>query len=214
MRTIDLQTWPRRQHFDLYRAFDHPHFGMTANVDLTSFYPYVKQRGLSITIAIVYLISRAANEIPEFRYRIRPGQVVEHEVVHPSTTIMTGEDLFSFAWFDYCEDFSTFATNAELRIASAKAHPTLQDTPGQDDLIYMTAIPWVSFTSFMHPMHLQPPDSVPRFAWGKFFPQGERLLMPLGVQAHHALMDGVHMGRYYAIIQEYLHQPETVLGGG
>jgi chloramphenicol O-acetyltransferase len=50
---------------------------------------------------------------------------------------------------------------------------------------------------------------VPRFAWGKFFREGERLLMPLAGQAHHALMDGVHMGMYYAIIQESLHQPET-----
>lgn len=212
MRTIDLQTWPRREHYKLYNRFDHPHFGMTANVDLSAFYPYVKQRGLSITIAIVYLISRAANEIPEFRYRIRGGEVVEHEVVHPSTTILAGDDLFSFAWFDYCADFAVFAAGAELRIAEAKKHPTLQDTPGQDNVIYMTAIPWVSFTSFTHPMNQQPPDSVPRFAWGKFFQQGERLMMPLGVQAHHALMDGYHVGKYYSIIQEDFHQPEAVLG--
>lgn len=211
MRTIDLQTWPRREHFKLYRGFDHPHFGMTANVDLSTFHPFVKQRGLSITIAIVYLISRTANQIPEFRYRIRQGEVVEHEVVHPSTTILADNDLFTFAWFDYREDFPAFAAAADLRIAEMKSRPSLQDTPGKDDLIFMTAIPWVSFTSFTHPMNLQPPDSVPRFAWGKFFREGERLLMPLGVQAHHALMDGVHMGRYYSLIQEYFHQPEASL---
>jgi chloramphenicol O-acetyltransferase len=32
---------------------------------------------------------------------------------------------------------------------------------------FYTAIPWVSFTSFAHPMNLQPADSIPRFAWGK-----------------------------------------------
>jgi chloramphenicol O-acetyltransferase len=37
---------------------------------------------------MVYAITRAANAIPEFRYRIRPGQVVEHEVVHPGITVL------------------------------------------------------------------------------------------------------------------------------
>jgi chloramphenicol O-acetyltransferase type A len=38
------------------------------------------------------------------------------------------------------------------------------------------------------------------------------LKMPLSVQAHHALMDGLHMGRFYAKVQDYLHQPGFVLG--
>jgi len=213
MRTIDLQSWPRYEHFKVFNTFDHPHFGMCANVDLTKFQPFVKQNGFSITVAIVYLITRTANRIPEFRYRIRPEGVVEHEVVHPSTTIMSGDDLFTFCWFDYYESFPRFSTGAAERIDSAKLHPTLENISGRDDFLYMTAIPWVSFTSFIHPMHLQPPDSVPRFAWGKFFQEGERVMMPLGVQVHHALMDGFHMGRFYLTIQEFFHQPEVALGG-
>jgi chloramphenicol O-acetyltransferase type A len=75
----------------------------------------------------------------------------------------------------------------------------------------MTAIPWVSFTSFMHPLSL-PVDSVPRFAWGKLFKDGQSSKMPLSVQAHHALMDGLHMGRYYETVQGYFHQPGSGLG--
>jgi len=212
MRTIDMQTWPRREHFKVFSAFDHPHFSMCANVDLTAFYPVVKQRGISFNVATVYVLARAANAIPEFRYRIRSGEVVEHEIVHPATTILTDEDLFTFCTFDYTEDFSLFAARAAEQIAYVKEHLTLEDEPGRDDLLFMTAIPWVSFTSFMHPMHLHPADSVPRFAWGKFFEDGEFLKMPLDVQAHHALMDGVHVGRYFAEVQDYLHHPGFVLG--
>ena len=57
----------------------------------------------------------------------------------------------------------------------------------------MTAIPWVSFTSFSHPIHLAAADSVPRFALGKIIEEGESLKMPLDVQGHHALMDGLHV---------------------
>jgi chloramphenicol O-acetyltransferase type A len=212
MRCIDLRTWPRREHFHLYSAFDHPHFGLSANVDLTAFYSEVRQRGSSIAVAIVYAIARAANAIPEFRYRIRGADVVEHEIVHPSTTILADEDLFSFCTFDYVEDFSEFLARATERIAYAREHPGVKNEPGQDDLLYMTAIPWVSFTSFLHPLHLQPADSVPRFAWGKFFEEKETLKMPLSVQGHHALMDGVHVGKFYAQVQDYFRDPVSILG--
>ena len=212
MRRINLETWPRREHFRVFSAWDYPHFNMCANVDLTAFYPDVKQRGISFSVATVYVLARAANAIPEFRYRIRAGEVVEHEVVHPSTTILTNEDLFSFCTFKYTTDFRLFAARAAEQMAYVQEHPTLKIVPGRDDLLYMTAIPWVSFTSFMHPLDLHAVDSVPRFAWGKFFEDGESLKMPSSVQGHHALMDGIHMGRFYAEVQDYFCHPDFVLG--
>jgi len=212
MRKISVGNWSRRQHFDFYSGFDHPHFGMCANVDLTAFYPFIKKHRISFSLAIVYMITRSANAIPEFRYRIRSREVVEHEIVHPSSTILVNEEVFSLCTFDYSRDFSTFAAWAQERIAFVREHPFVDNEDGRDDLLYMTAIPWVSFTGFMHPMHLNPADSVPRFAWGKFFEEGNCLKMPLAVQGHHALMDGVHVGKYYAEIQRRLDQPEAVLG--
>ena len=211
MRKIDLQTWPRREHYEFFNAFNHPHFNLCANVDLTKFYPYVKGHEISFTTAIVYVISRAANDIPEFRQRVQEGVVVEYEIVSPSLTILVENDLFGFCSIDYSPDFPVFADRATRLMAEAKAHPTLKDPPNRDDLLFMTALPWVSFTSFTHPMRLHPADYVPRFAWGKYFQEGERLKLPLSVQGHHALMDGIHMGKYYAAVQAYLDQPELVL---
>jgi chloramphenicol O-acetyltransferase type A len=114
---------------------------------------------------------------------------------------------------DYVENFEQFAAYAEKMIEKVKEHPELKNEPGEDDLLFMTAIPWVSFTSFMHPINYHPADSIPRFAWGKFYTEGQSLKMPLGVQAHHALMDGIHMGRFYEEIQGYLDHPETILRG-
>jgi len=36
--------------------------------------------------------------------------------------------------------------------------------------------------------------------------------MPLNVQVHHALMDGLHVGRFYAKVQDDLDAPDLVLG--
>ena len=94
MRTIDLSTWPRRKHFEVFSGFDYPHINLCANVEITALRAFVKQRSLSLNITLVYLFARVANAIPEFRYRVREGKVVEHDVVHPSSTIMTeGESV-------------------------------------------------------------------------------------------------------------------------
>ncbi|MFX0084393.1 MAG: CatA-like O-acetyltransferase [Candidatus Hodarchaeota archaeon] len=212
MRYIDMQTWSRRDHFRLFNTFNHPHFSMCANVDLTVFHPVVKQCGYSFTVTIAYIIARASNAIPEFRYRIRDGKVVEHEIVNPSFTILVNEDIFCFCTIDYIENFPVFATRAAKSIAYVKMNPNLDTDPERDDMLFMSPIPWVSFTSFIHPMQFHPADSVPRFAWGKIFEDGGLLKMPLGVQGHHALMDGIHMGRFYEKVQEYLFQPKVVLG--
>jgi chloramphenicol O-acetyltransferase type A len=58
---------------------------------------------------------------------------------------------------------------------------------------------------------MHPVDSVPRIAWGKYFAKDNRLEMPLSAQVHHALMDGIHVGRYFALVQEHLDQPESLL---
>jgi chloramphenicol O-acetyltransferase type A len=212
MRVIDVETWSRREHWAYYRGYDHPHFAMCANVDVTAFHQAVRQRGVSFTVAAAYAVSSAANAIPQFRYRIRGQKVVEHEVVHPSIAILVDDETFTFASFEYAPDLILFAARAAERIANAQEHPSLDVDEGRDDWLFMTPIPWVSFTSFVHPAHLQPPSSIPLFAWGKLFGDGERLMMPLQAQAHHALMDGLHMGRFYEKVQELLDRPTSLLG--
>jgi chloramphenicol O-acetyltransferase type A len=212
MRSIDMATWPRRNHFRLFKSFDHPHFSMSVNVDVSAFQPFVKRNGHSLTVSMVYVISRTANAIPEFRQRIRGDQVVEHEVVNPGFSILVDDDLFGFCNVPYAEAFGEFSRRAADRISQLRAHPDLEHDVAQDDVLYMSPIPWVSFTSFSHPMQLHPADSVPRFAWGKLFGDGEALRMPLSVQGHHAVMDGIHMGKFYEQIQESLLHPDVVLG--
>ena len=63
----------------------------------------------------------------------------------------------------------------------------------------------------MHPLKLSPPDSVPRFAWGKHRKEGKKILMPLSVQGHHAVMDGLNAGRFYEEFQRLADHPDLLL---
>jgi chloramphenicol O-acetyltransferase type A len=207
-RVIDLETWARRQHFETFTHWALPHFHVAAEVDITHLRGALTARHIPFTPGIIYVLARAANEIPEFRQRIRGNTVVEHDVVHPSSTILVGDDLFSFCYFDYHDDLDRFAEAFAGRVAAVRENPSVAGLDQRDDLLFMTAIPWISFTCFMHPVTEMPPDSIPRLAWGRFHEAGERIVMPLGVQGHHALIDGLHVGRYFETVQWYLDAPE------
>ena len=209
MRTIDLASWSRREQFEMFHRSHLPYFNVCADVDVTESRRAAKARGVSISAAIVYLVAHAANQIPEFRQRIRDDEVVEHAVVHPAATVMTANDLFTFCTHEYRDDFPTFVEGYDEATARAKAQPSLDNTDGRDDLLYSTAIPWVSFTSFSHPVLSVPVDSIPRFAWGRFYERDRSVMMPFSVQGHHALMDGLHVGRYFQSFQRSMEQPDS-----
>jgi chloramphenicol O-acetyltransferase type A len=210
MKIIPLEGWPRKEHYQFFRDFDYPYFSLCADMDISKFLPLIKADKISFTAAMMYLIARVANSIPEFRQRVREGDPVEYPVVHPSVTILSKDDLFTFCTVKYDPCFREFIGKAEEEIALVKERPGLEEKIQDDSMLYMTSIPWVSFTSFHHPLKLNPADSVPRFAWGKYRQQGDATVMPLSVQGHHALMDGLHMGLFYQDFQKLLDQPDLI----
>ena len=73
-----------------------------------------------------------------------------------------------------------------------------------DDCLYLSAIPWLCFTGLTHAENLDRDDAIPRISWGSWFWLGDRLLLPFSVQAHHALVDGVHLGQFIDALQKKL----------
>ena len=62
---IDMDTYPRRSHFDYFRSLAYPYVGFTANVDVTNLIRYAKEQGGSSFLAILWAASQAANAVPE-----------------------------------------------------------------------------------------------------------------------------------------------------
>ncbi|MFH1809182.1 MAG: CatA-like O-acetyltransferase [Pseudomonadota bacterium] len=212
MRWIQFEQAHRRKHFEFFRDLNHPHFSVCAQVEIGTWAAALRTRGWRLNTGLVYLLARAANDICEFRQRLREQGVVEHEVVHPSFAVTTeATDVFSFCEVAFSEDAGAFMARAVQTIEARHLDPSMDDVPGRDDYLFMSAFPWVAFTSVSHPMQYHPHDSVPRITWGKFVDSGGQLRMPLSVQAHHALVDGVHMGRYFQRVEELASMPDLVL---
>lgn len=197
MKKVDLSRWPRARHFELFKNYDVPHLNITADVDVTKLHKKVKKNGWSFFATMLYYVMRVLNEIPEFRYRIRNKEVIEHERVHPSYTVLFEDDLFGFVTTVFEEDIDAFQHHVDEDIKHTQMSQSLKEEDSRDDLIYISAIPWVSFTSVTHPWNTNDPDSFPRVTWGKFYKKDERVFIPVSVAAHHALCDGVHVGKFF-----------------
>jgi len=209
MKTINFNSPHRKKHFEFFNGMNHPHFNITADVDISALIAYLKENHLTVSLSIVYLLSRAANGIPELKWRIRNNQVVEHTTVNPSFTVPTDEaDVFSFCTVDYVENAKLFIQNAITIQEKMRTNPSFEDEEHRDDYLFLSAFPWASFTGIQHAMHYHPSDSVPRITWGRFHIREGKTLMPLSVQAHHAVVDGRHLGLYFQKIEEMAGNPK------
>ena len=207
MKQIDLTTWPRKAIFEFYRDFDYPQINICVDIDVTSTVRYLENQHLSKFKAILWAISHVANTIEEFKYRIRQGEVILHESVHPSFTVLTADNLFAFCYAEYTPNIRKFFKRVEKGIDECRVNPSLEDEPGQDDLLFVSCLPWIHFTSISHPIKLDADDSIPRISWGRFKDDKEKTVMPLAVQVHHGLADGYHLGIFFNQIQELLNNP-------
>jgi len=211
MKIINLDNPHRRKHFEFFTQMEQPHFSLVSHIEFEAMRSHIKDHSLHFSSVVVYLICKAANSVPEFRWRIRGDQIVEHDVVSPSFTVPTeNSDVFSFCYVDYTENFKVFSEQVAANIALMHTEPSFEDDPDRDDFLFLSAIPWVHFTGFTHAMRVGKVDSVPRITWGKLGGSGGGQL-PLGVQAHHATVNGRHMGAFFQAFQDLCYNPGGAL---
>ena len=82
----------------------------------------------------------------------------------------------------------------------------LTDSAKRLDVIHYSSIPWVKFTGLTHARSFTFPDSVPKISFGKCANVDGRMVMPVSVNAHHGLVDGLHVGLFFQRFQELLNQ--------
>jgi chloramphenicol O-acetyltransferase type A len=210
---LDLDTWPRRDAFDYFRTFDKPYFNICTRLDVARLKQAVKACGVgTLTLAYHFLALRLANEHAPFRYRLEGGRVRIHESIHGGTTVLRADDSFGFAYLDHTSRYADFAAQARAAIEQAKTRQAgFQPRVEMTNVVHFTTLPWLHFSSFSHARNWQREDAVPKISFGRIDADGARLWLPLSVEVHHALMDGLHVGRYVQAFEAALQAPESWL---
>jgi chloramphenicol O-acetyltransferase type A len=220
---LDTRNWPRRAAFEHFSRFELPFFSLCTRLDVAPLKAALGRRpsrgGLSL--ACHYAALRAANAEPAFRLRLEgpdeSARVRIHSRVDASTTVLRDDESFGFATLRWQPGFAAFCEAGAAALQAVRdGPPGFHETPpdpGDADaaLMYFTTLPWVHFTSFAHARPLGTADSVPRIAFGRIDADGARQWLPVALDVHHALMDGLHAGRYLQALEAAFAQPEDWL---
>jgi chloramphenicol O-acetyltransferase type A len=202
---FDIATWPRKDHFEFFSKFEEPFFGITADVDCTLAYKNAKETGESFFLYYLYASLKAANSIENFRLRIENREVYLYNVIHASPTINRTDGTFGFAYFDYHSDYQIFKAEAQKEIKRVQNTTGLVAAGAGQNVIHYSSLPWIQFTSVSHARAFSFPDSCPKITFGKTFEKENKLLMPVAVHVNHALVDGIHVGKFLEEFQDNLN---------
>ena len=66
-----------------------------------------------------------------------------------------------------------------------------------------SAVPWVNFTSVSHARNFAFRESCPKITFGKL---SQNKKMPVSIHAHHALVDGIHVGEFIKEFQRLMNK--------
>ncbi|STE17094.1 type A chloramphenicol O-acetyltransferase [Citrobacter sp. wls718] len=201
---VDLSCWARKEHFEVFQTFAQSTINQTVLLDITALLKHIKEVGWKFYPTIIFLLSKVVNRHTEFRMAIKDSELVIWNEVHPSYTIFHNEtETFSSLWshYDgnihhfqhvYAEDMARYGNNLSYWPKGESL----------ENIFFVSAIPWVSFTSFNINVANMQNFFSPMFTIGKYYNQDGKVMLPLAVQVHHSVCDGFHVARLINELQK------------
>lgn len=207
-RSIDLQTYPRREFFHYFNKFDVPINSRTVQLEFTKAKHHIKRNKFVLSQVLTTLIAKAANSVDAFRQRIVGDGIEEYDFVVPCYTTLTAEKSVSFVIGAHADSFrESYFANLAIREEALAGRQKMQYLPNEGYVI-VSIIPWYSFTSMTLP-YSRAHASVPTISIGKFYDQSGTTLIPVAINSNHALIDGYHVGQFLDCLTTAFSDPET-----
>ena len=201
---IDEQNWKRAMHCMVFRNSIEPAFCVTFELDITNFLNKIRKENYSFTMAMVYVISKCANEIEEFRYRFVDGKVVLFDRIDTAFTYLDNKtELFKVVNVPMKDTLQEYVIEATKTAKEQKEYFT---GPLGNDVFQFSPMPWVSYTHISHTNSGKKENATPLFDWGKYFEKNGKTVLPFSVQVHHSFVDGIHIGKLAEAVQRYLDE--------
>lgn len=203
-REIDMATWARREHYAFFAPMSHPFYSLTIPMDVAPLRRRCREEGLPFYPAMIFGVTKAMEGVEAFLCKDRNGVIVRHDRLVPSfTDLKPGSDLFHIVTLEAGEDLADFCCRAKA-VSAAQRELITAGPWAADELIYFTCQPWFPVTALTNERDVVPWDSVPRVSWGRWEEQGDRLVLGLSLELNHRLLDGVHVGKFYRRLCDWM----------
>lgn len=195
-RIVDMSRDPRREQFAYFSSLTDPYMGVTCQVDITALMERIRREGAPFFLSFTYEILAAANAVPELRRRIEGEKVAEYDACRCSCTVAKPDGAYSYCTLDGTLSWEEFLEAGRKALEAAKNGGTMEEDEDHEELFFVSCVPWLRYTDMVQPVP-SPAYSNVRLAWGKWMEENGRISLPVTILAHHALVDGIHLGRFY-----------------
>ncbi|PPK79015.1 chloramphenicol O-acetyltransferase type B [Lacrimispora xylanisolvens] len=203
-KIIDETNWKRAFHCQVFRNSIEPSYCVTFELDITNFLKKVRKEDRSFTLSLIYIVSKCANDIEEFRYRFLDGKIVLYDKINTAFTYLNKEtELFKVV---NVEMQDTLEQNNSVASRKAEDQKDYFTGPLGNDVFQFSPMPWVSYTHISHTNSGKKDNATPLFDWGKYFDRDGKKILPFSVQVHHSFVDGIHIGKLVDSLQNYLNE--------
>lgn len=201
-----LSDYPRRAHFDFYRAHPSPFYSVTFELVATRLRERLADEGAPVYAGLCWHFHRALLTLPAFRVRLAGDELVLHDRLRMGLTVPAPRRTFSFATFEWEPEWAKFAGSA--RAVLARASESIDLSGGKEpDFAYYTALPKIPFTAFTHVTPTDPTAGQPGTAFGRMVERDGGFRVPVGVQVNHLFIDGGDLGDLYEAVQASFDRP-------
>ena len=199
---IDLDNWERREHYLHFINEVRCSHSVCVNLDISNL------NGQRLYPAMLWLLTRTVNEMPEFRTSFTEDGLGYYSEMHPAYTVFNRDTTtFSGIWTAYQPDYPSFRHSYEKDAGKYSFTTQYEPKPGRPANSFdVSMVPWFSFTAFNLNVFGDGTYLLPIFTMGKTFEENEKTMLPLAIQVHHAVCDGYHVGKFIETLQANINK--------
>lgn len=205
-QTIDMETWPRRQHFEYYRNDLPCGYSLTVQIDVTEAVVFSRSQNKKFYGCFLYAASKTVNQLDFLRMMVpEEGGVGIWETSNPSFTVFHEDDhTFSDLWMEYHAEFDEFYEEFEKTVhvyGNNKGIKARTDMPM--NFFCISCVPWLDYTG-CSTYSMGTPALFPIITFGKFTEKNGVYTLPVTMTISHASADGYHASVFFQKLQNNL----------
>lgn len=205
---LDMETWPRREHYRYYRERLKCGYSLTTRLDVTETLRFAREHGRRFYGCFLYAAAKTVNELDEMKLMVTPdGTPGIWDAVHVNFTVFHEDDkTFSDLWTEYRPDFEAFYQEFERILDLYGGNHGVKGRPGQPPNFFcISCVPWMDYTGYTTHSAGEP-ALFPIITYGRYAEQGGRYTLPATLTVSHAAADGYHSSLFFQKLQENLRR--------
>ncbi len=206
-KEINIDNWAGKDVYKTFLKFKDPFISISTRVDISNLPELSRKKGTALNVLVLHALAKTANEIPQFKLRIKYGlfskKLVQFDEMGLGLPVpVKGKPgALNFVNIYPQKDLDEFIKVTKQKIHEAERRDGIFDPSGKDNVIYLSYVP-VDFSSIHNVKYNPTRDSTPRINWGKPTKENGATTIPIFLEAHHSLATGFHAGKFLETFQK------------